>query len=157
MPEDPGAAGHPYINCSPECWRVYGEVLEREYTNALLFARVHQLTVDSYALQHPGGRHPDKSIAVHLLGMFLTQERGLRSNDVPPLLRLAVQRTDRWPRLAPPEQGSSLTVFDVALADESEHEDAVRRWAASVWTSWIKHRDTAAELARVVARPATLK
>src|SRR5215467_14647334 len=57
MPKRLEATGHEYINASPECWSVYTEVLEAEYSNPLLFAQVHQLTVDTYAAQHPGGKH----------------------------------------------------------------------------------------------------
>jgi hypothetical protein len=34
---------------------VYGEMLAREYGDPAYF-RVHQLTVDTYAVQHPGPR-----------------------------------------------------------------------------------------------------
>src|SRR5690242_9965062 len=57
-----------YYNVSDECWDLYTEVLGTEYSNAFLFGQVHQLTVDSYAVQHAGGPHPDKSVGVHLSG-----------------------------------------------------------------------------------------
>ena len=68
MPVSEGAAYDGYYNTSPECWSVYTEVLGAEYSNPVLFGQVHQLTVDTYAVQHPGGLHPDKSIAIHLAG-----------------------------------------------------------------------------------------
>ena len=49
----PEAAKHPYIGASAECWALYGELLAREFQSPAYF-RVHQLTVDSYAEQHPG-------------------------------------------------------------------------------------------------------
>jgi hypothetical protein len=39
---------------SPGCWAAYGRVLEREYSDPVLFGAAHRLTVDAYALQHPG-------------------------------------------------------------------------------------------------------
>ena len=40
------------FNSSPECWSVFEEVLAAEFQNAVLFGQVHQLTVDTYAVQH---------------------------------------------------------------------------------------------------------
>ena len=53
LPARPDAPKHPYVGASAECWAVYGEVLAREYEDPAYF-RVHQLTVDAYAVQHPG-------------------------------------------------------------------------------------------------------
>ena len=82
MPKRDSANGHEYINASPECWSVYREVLEAEYSNPLLFAQAHQLTVDTYAAQHSGGKHPDKSLDIHLAGLYLVLERGLPQNII---------------------------------------------------------------------------
>ena len=57
MPEDPAANYRAYFNASPECWSVFTEVLGSEFSSALLFGQVHQLTVDTYAVQHAGGKH----------------------------------------------------------------------------------------------------
>ena len=54
-----------YYNASPECWAVYTEGLGAEYSHAVIFGQVHQWTVDTYAVQHAGGSHPDKSIDIH--------------------------------------------------------------------------------------------
>ncbi len=65
MPKSARHTAHGYYNGSPsvgastrKCWR---RILQR-----VLFGRVHQLTVDTYAVQHAGGLHPDKSVTVHL-------------------------------------------------------------------------------------------
>jgi len=71
MPDSDTAIYYGYFNASPECWMVFTEVLEAEFSNAVLFGQVHRLTVDAYAVQHAGGPHPDKSIAVHLSGLHL--------------------------------------------------------------------------------------
>ena len=76
MPARTSATKRGYYNTSDECWDLYTEVLGSEYSNAVLFGQVHQLTVDAYATQHAGGPHPDKSVAVHLLGLYLAFERG---------------------------------------------------------------------------------
>jgi hypothetical protein len=61
---------HRYLESSPGCWRLYGEVLAREYSD-LAFWAAHRLTVDSYAVQHPGRSSPQtiQSVCVHLLSL----------------------------------------------------------------------------------------
>ena len=87
MPLSDAVVNRGYYNTSPECFSVYTEVLGDEFGNVLLFGQVHQLTVDTYAVQHAGGVHPDKSIDVHLVGLYLGLERGLTSTRVPKLLK----------------------------------------------------------------------
>ena len=59
VPDTPGPT-HRYIGASPQCWALFGEVLAREYSD-FRYASVHQLTVDSYAAQHPGTPSPNPS------------------------------------------------------------------------------------------------
>jgi hypothetical protein len=125
---------HRYFNASPECWAVFGEVLAAEYSDATLFAAVHQLSVDSYAAQHAGGAHPHKSVAIHLVGLSLVLEAGLRPTDVPTRLQALATATVTWPELAVPSAPWTLTVLDVALADEPAI--TVRAWAEEVWQAW---------------------
>src|ERR1044071_6086319 len=68
-----------YYNVTAECWDLYTEVLEAEYSNAFLFGQIHMLTVDTYAVQHAGGPQPDKSLDVHLFGLYLSLQKGVRS------------------------------------------------------------------------------
>lgn len=135
------------FHASAECWSVFEEVLASEFQNAVLFGQVHQLTVDTYAVQHAGGRHPDKSVCIHLVGLHLALERGVTPAAVPrQLQRLACRAT--WPRLDPPEERASLTVRDVALAGSRHaHATRVRKWAAGVWQAWAPHHQVARELA----------
>jgi hypothetical protein len=76
MPARQTTTSRGYYNVSDECWDLYTEVLATEYSNAFLFGQVHQLTVDSYAVQHAGGPHPDKSLDVHLFGLYLGLQKG---------------------------------------------------------------------------------
>jgi hypothetical protein len=66
---------HPYIGASPGCWAIYGEVLAREYRE-YAYPPVHRLTVD--AAQHPGvpSRGSIRSVALHLISLYLILERG---------------------------------------------------------------------------------
>src|SRR5690349_22210400 len=86
-----------YYNASAECWAEYTRVLGVEYQDAVLFGQVHQLTVDTYAVQHAGGPHPDKSVCVHLVGLHLVLERDFKPFDVPPRLQQLAASTTTWP------------------------------------------------------------
>jgi len=133
---------------------VFEEVLAAEFQNPVLFAQVRQLTVDTYAVQHAGGRHPDKSVCVHLMGLYLAVERGVAPVDVPRQLQHLASRAG-WPHLDPPGERASLTVRDVALAGSPEaHLQRVREWAAEVWRVWAPHHPVARELARNLPGPA---
>ncbi|MFQ5400504.1 MAG: DUF5946 family protein [Anaerolineae bacterium] len=145
MPFDGRAAYDGYYNCSPECWSVYAELLGFEFSNAVLFGQVHQMSVDSYALQHAGGPHPDKSVAIHLAGLHAAFNLGIRQTQIPRLLQQLAATVQRWPHFPPPESTGPMTVFDVALADSLlEHVARVQKWAGFVWDSWSDtHRDVA--------------
>lgn len=135
------------FHASPECWSVFEEVIGIEFQAPALFGQVHQLTVDAYAVQHAGGRHPDKSVCIHLVGLCLVLERGVAPREVPPRLQRLAGRAS-WPHLEPPAQRASLTVCDVALAGSPEaHALCVREWAAQVWRAWSSHHELARELA----------
>jgi hypothetical protein len=136
-----------YYNTSPACWSIYTEVLAEEYSNAVLFGQVHQLTVDAYAVQHAGDGHPDKSVGIHLAGLHLALEGGVRPPDVPALLQRLAQSIERWPHFEPPTLSDDVpTVFDVALAEDmNAHIERSRHWAQRVWAAWAPHHDAVAD------------
>jgi hypothetical protein len=129
------------FHASPECWSVFGEVLAAEFQNAILFGQVHQLSVDTYAVQHAGGPHPAKSVCVHLTGLHLVHERGMAPVQVAPILQRLASGVSSWPHFEPPDDRGPLTVFDVAMAAGSVHEHVsiVRRWSTQVWKAWEPH------------------
>ncbi|HEU4711110.1 MAG TPA: DUF5946 family protein [Pyrinomonadaceae bacterium] len=137
-----------YYNTSTECWDLYTEVLGTEYSNAFLFGQVHQMTVDAYAVQHAGGPHPDKSLDVHLYGLYLALEKGIKSPYIPPLLQQIVPSIGgAWPHYDPPTKRAAITVFDVAICDSTEcHIKTVREWAQAVWDSWSDYHAEVAQL-----------
>jgi hypothetical protein len=137
MPRCPDAVYDGYFNTTPECWDVFTEVVGKEFGNAMLFGQVHQLTVDAYAAQHAGGNHRDKSVVVHLCGLYLVLDRGLRPTMVPRVFQRLAAMVRVWPHFSRPDAISEFTVFDVALADSIEdHTRLVREWAKFVWQSW---------------------
>lgn len=144
MPASKRATYDGYFNASPECWSVFTEVIGAEFSNAVLFGQVHQLTVDAYAVQHAGGPHPDKSVAVHLTGLYLMIERGIPPASVPPYLQALATRVREWPHFDPPPVDIwRSTIFDVAMADD--HTGAVRTWSAAVWKGWSPQHESIAQ------------
>jgi hypothetical protein len=135
---------HEYMESSPGCWRAYGEVLAREYGNPRLFA-VHRLSVDSYAVQHPGGdsRQAIQSVGVHLVRLCLFLERGLSPEEANAAMLRAGKGKAEMFRLPRPASLGAVTVADVLAApDDEAHTTAVRRWARSAWESWAEHHQT---------------
>ncbi|HLW73652.1 MAG TPA: DUF5946 family protein, partial [Gammaproteobacteria bacterium] len=77
---------HRYMESSPACWAAYGEVLEREYSDPGYY-RVHRLSVDAYAVQHPGRPSPQtiQSVNLHLIRLCCLVEKSLpmeKANDL---------------------------------------------------------------------------
>jgi hypothetical protein len=137
------------FNATAECWAMFEEVIAAEFQNPHLFGQAHQLTVDTYAVQHAGGRHPDKSVCVHFVGLYLALERSIPLTAVAPRLQRMATRRSTWPHLEPPVTRASLTVRDVTLADSlATHVARVRAWAEEVWQAWSPHHGTARELAK---------
>jgi hypothetical protein len=135
---------HRYIGASPGCWALYGEILAREYDDAA-YRAVHRLTVDAYAVQHPGVPSPQsiQSVAVHLISLYLVLERGRDPAYAARVMGRAANRQGilRW--LDPPASLGALTVLDVhAAPDPIAHRRQVQRWARSVWDAWGPHHAT---------------
>jgi hypothetical protein len=101
---------------------------------------IHRLSVDTYAVQHPGvpERRAIQSVAVHLMGLCLVLERGWTPQGVTKRMgALVAQVQPVW--LEPPVPNGRLTVRYVLAAPASEHADRVRAWAADVWLAWAPH------------------
>ena len=147
MPAGKTTTARSYYNTSVECWDLYTEVLGTEYSNAFLFGQIHQFTVNAYAVQHAGGPHPDKSVDIHLFGLYLGLQKGIRSPYIPPLLQRLVAAIEVWPHYEPPTKSVALTVFDLALCDSTEdHIRVSREWAQLVWESWSEYHTDVARL-----------
>lgn len=135
---------HAYLGASPGCWAVFGEVLAREF-GELGYPDVHRLTVDAYAVQHPGQPSPQtiQSVAVHLISLHLVLERELSADKATKAIRWATTHKARFCWLEPPGSLGDLTVLDVhGAADLAEHTRCVTRWAESAWAAWSPHHDT---------------
>jgi hypothetical protein len=103
------------------------------------------VTVDAYAVQHPGVEGPQalRSVAMHLMRLCLVYERGMPPASGRGLApRLLAQPPDvAW--LAPPAQRGTLTVADVAAAGGAdEHLVRVDAWGRDVWEAWSEQHAT---------------
>lgn len=85
-------------------------MLAREY-GSLGMPAVHRLTVDAYAVQHPGmpERRSAQSVAVHLIGLHLLLDRGEAPQRVTALLGEVLQRLLELHWLTPPARAPSRT------------------------------------------------
>jgi len=146
---DSGATYDRKFHASAECWAVFEEVLAVEFQDATIFGRAHQVTVDAYAVQHAGGRHPDKSVCVHLVGLYLAVERGVKPGEIASRLQRFASRMTSWPHFEVPAERARLTVQDVALArgDREAHVEKVKAWGRDVWERWSPHHATVRVLA----------
>jgi hypothetical protein len=123
---------------------VYGEVVAREYSDPA-YAKWHRLTVDSYAVQHPGRPSPQstQSVCVHLLSLCLVLERALEPAYATRVMGKATRPKGRFTWLAPPPSPGDITVVDVAGSKTAAgHEESVRAWAESAWAAWTPHHET---------------
>jgi hypothetical protein len=131
-----------YYHATGECWALFTEVQGVQYGNVVRYQAALQPTVDTYAVQHAGGNHPDKSVAVHLTGLHLHLVRGLRPGMIAPMQQQLASAVGTWPHYPPPDERSPLTIFEVAMADTSAlHLQVVRDWSESVWALWVEHHD----------------
>jgi Family of unknown function (DUF5946) len=130
-----------YLGAADGCWLRYTELLGREYSSPL-YASVHELTVDTYMVQHPGvpERRAAQSVAVHLVGLCLWLEQGRRAPELPYLRKRLVESRPVFPWLEPPAERGALTVLDVlAAGGPEEHRSRVDRWARAAWQAWSPH------------------
>jgi hypothetical protein len=133
----------PDSGSTPGCWLLYSEVLAREYGD-FRFTPAHQLTVDAYAVQHPGvpERRSAQSVAIHLVGLCLSLERGRGPAELPRLRQRLAPPKRVFPWLAPPPSVGAVTVVDVHdVGTPEDHRAVVDRWARSAWDAWSPHHE----------------
>ena len=128
---------HNYMLSSAGCWKRYGEVLAREYEDPALFATAHRLTVDAFALQHPGladDKRAYQSVRLHYVSLFLIFEVGWTQRNATKALQTLAGRV--FEPLPDPPNSFEITVADVWQANVEDHVAMVRQWAECAYTSW---------------------
>jgi Family of unknown function (DUF5946) len=139
---------HKYMLSSSGCWKAYGEVLAREYENPMLFGAVHRLTVDAYALQHPGDpsdRRAQQSVWVHYAALYLALKKTEDHSRIASIMQTLTAGT--FPALPPAPKRFEVTLEDVIAQGVSNHVSAVGAWADCALNAWAELEDqTAARL-----------
>lgn len=128
------------MDSSPGCWAPFGEIIAREYSNSEFFD-VHRLSVDAYAVQHPGkpSRQSIQSVGVHLIRLCLFHERGLSAENANNAVLEAGKHKHRFIWLEPPDSLGPLTVADIVKATTVEkHKALVRSLARGAWEAWSR-------------------
>lgn len=136
---------HRYMASTPGCWAIYGNILAREYGNPVEYFGVHRLTVDAYAVQHPGGddRQSVQSVGLHLVRLCLFLECGLTAENANAAMLEAAGRKHVFFRLEPPASMGPVTAADVHRATNGgAHQAIVTEWAKSAWAAWADHHGT---------------
>ena len=127
---------HQYMLAAPGCWHLHG----------VLSAGAHrrsQLSVDGYAVQHPGepGPRSSQSVCVHLINLCRTLERGGPIEDGPRFLQGLTHR--HYPWLRPPRGPYPITIVDlVAAVEPASYAAAERDFAQTAWAAWSAHHST---------------
>lgn len=133
---------HAYMTSSPACWAAFGRILAAEYSDPGLMT-VHRLSVDAFAVQHPGdgSRRAIQSVGLHLARLYVQLERDASPDESHAFMLRAAARKAELPELPPPPVFET-TAADVApLAGTAGHEAAVRRWALNAWRSYVHVHD----------------
>ena len=148
LPESDGPT-HRYFGASPACWAAYGKVLEREYADPAFFKN-HRLTVDAYALQHPGDKSSQavQSVNVHLISttlIFKYKAPAKRAYQAMSKISAASkQDKNLFAWLKPPASLGDVTVLDLLpITEVDDHLALIERWAHSAWQAWAEHHNVA--------------
>ena len=135
-------ATHRYMLSSPGCWEVFGEILNREYSD-MNYWKVHELTVDAYAIQHIGeeSKQTINSLNVHLLSLYGYFKGGKDIHQLHSIKQGAAQSRQGFKWLERPDNFGPYTVEDVIKAESAEeHKEIVEKWAEGAFSAWFnKH------------------
>lgn len=137
-PPSPTGVTHAYLDASPGCWARYGEVLAREYADAHYFA-VHAITVDAYAIQHPGTESAQtiNSVNLHLASLYAHYRNHVEISQLSQLKQYLSQHKERFQWLPPAADLGKMTINDIWQAETAEqHRELVLQWGKIVLDCW---------------------
>ena len=133
---------HRYMISSPACWASFGTVLAGEYSNPDLLL-THRLSVDTYAVQHPGDGSPAaaQSVGLHLARLLIQLEAPSSPRETNKVMLGFGRYKAFLPTLSAPK-AFSMTVADVVpYAATPKHAERVRAWALAVWHDWADQHE----------------
>ena len=125
------------------CYSCFTQLLARSYGDPA-YRSVHQLLVDSYGAQHPGGNDHRSVLgtALSLMTLCLFLEHGVDPSHGP-RLHNAMASKSVFHYLDPPAWRGTITAAQVLTArDAEEHLGLVRAWAEQVWQAWSPRHAT---------------
>ena len=139
---------HRYMLASPGCWAAYGGLLGGALAGVEIPEPFGSLTVDAYAVQHPGVPNPQatQSVWVHLVALHLALDERWPSSQLVRIRRFGADRSAdlRW--LTPPTSMGPVTAIDIAESAPGKAADGVRAWVQGAWAAWndqhalVRHR-----------------
>ena len=142
LPVQGGGPTHRYMTSSAACWGAFGLLNDPE--QPLEPAPFNALTVDTFAVQHPGtpSNQSVNSVAIHLMVLYGVLERNFLPEQAL-WLRMRpgrfsnIAKHDRFHLLTPPNFIGRLTVSDVIAEKTSlERSRLVEAWVKEVWSVW---------------------
>ena len=137
MPDEDGPI-HRYMTASPGCWRIYTELA----ASGMPASPLAGLTVDAYAVTHPGvpGPQSTPSVWIHLIALCFVLVRSWPVDQAIRLRRVGADAFAGWPWLEPPPSMGDVTAVDVAAATPTDvAAELVGRWVNGAWAAWIDH------------------
>lgn len=134
---------HDYMHSSPACFAAFNSLLAEEYSASDLRA-THRLTVDTWAVQHPGDatdRRAIQSVGLHLARLFLQLDSSRPPAETNAVMLDFSHHKSTLKYLSPPP-AFSVTVADAApFAGSPSHSAKVVNWAEATWSDWSTHHD----------------
>jgi Family of unknown function (DUF5946) len=132
---------HRYMTASPGCWQAYTELM----AGGLPPNPRAGLSVDAYAVTHPGvpGPQSTPSVWIHLVTLCCTLERGWPIERAVFLRTLAADSFRGWSWLERPDRMGDVTVIDLAGAvrtgDLAAAVSMTTQWVEGAWSAWERH------------------
>jgi hypothetical protein len=133
---------HKYMVSAPGCWKLYGDILAKEYSPDFYDLNIHRITVDTYAVQHPGKpeRRAIQSVNAHLISLYCVYEKKLSGAQATKILKRIAENekfVNQFVWLDPPVFEKTRNVTDILKANnQEEHKKWVQTWGDSVWQAW---------------------
>ncbi|MEM6475353.1 MAG: DUF5946 family protein [Pseudomonadota bacterium] len=134
---------HRYMTSSPACYEVFNRILATEYSDPKLGA-THRLSVDTYAVQHPGSgekRREIQSVGLHLARLTLQLRRDMSPQKTNEVMLGFTKHKASLIYLEPPKS-YELTVADIEPhIGGTKHPAMVTQWAKATLHAWSAHHD----------------
>jgi hypothetical protein len=132
---------HAYMTSSPACFAAFSTMLAAEYSDPALL-QTHRLTVDTYAVQHPGNaadRRAVQSVGLHLARLYVQLESEWSPPETNAVMLDFSQHKSSLVALDPPS-AFRMTIADVLPAcGLGGHAEIVRKWAKTTWADCALH------------------